>query len=137
MVLVICIFFCSIETNAQQWNWHGNSHDQTIAYYTWGVIKKMKTNYNCSAYNYGKSAYQVVDVYSYSVDQHRIRINFSFSWQIDFIFMSSQEYSFTVSVSTTSSGCNTKISYDSASGNPSCAMTTGCYMYDLGCVFGE
>lgn len=137
ILLLYILFFSSIEVEAQQWDWHGNSQDQTISDYTWGVIQKMKTNYNCSAYNYGKTNYQVVDIYSYSVDQHRIRINFKFSWQIDFMLMPSQQYSFTVGVSTTSSGCNTKISYDSATGNPSCIMSTGGYMYDLGCVYGE
>ena len=131
--LVIGVLFYCSTISAQQWNWHGNSSNETVSDYAWGVIQKMKTSYGCSAYNYGKSTYQVVDVYSYSEDNHRIRFNIKFSWQIDFMFMPSQEYSYTLSVSTTSSGCNTKVSYDGDTGEPICANSKG-NMYDLGCV---
>jgi len=60
---------------------------------------------------------------------------YKFYWQIDYMLMPSNQYSFTVSVSCMADGCNARVTYDSETGGPDCACSTG-YQYDLGCLYG-
>lgn len=114
----------SIKIQAQNWNWEcsrPNSGDlPDVERYIWGAIQKMKTNGDCSKWNYGKSQYQKITIYSYSKTSNAYSLKFKFYWQIDYMFGGSSSFSYTIKLDVNHGGCSARITYVDETGGPSC-----------------